>query len=146
MEVRVSMDRQGIRRTAAGVAAGLIVTAAFTAIPAAAQPVDAKAVAAKPSCYEVPYTNRLQAENNAAGVIFQRKGDIWKLWDNQRDDWLVRVEYNYAGVDDEWKIAAMHSDGGQGAVPHNVSERFDYLCFRLYSPRFGYTDAIRYRT
>jgi hypothetical protein len=142
----VSTDWQGIRRTTA--AAATIAAAAFTASPAAAKPADANATAsaAGPSCYEVPYSDRVQAKGNAAGVIFVRKGDWWRLWDNQRDEWVVRVEYNYAGVDDGWKTAAQHADGGQGAVQHNVSERFNYICFRLYSPRFGYTDAVRSRT
>ena len=38
------------------------------------------------------------------------------------------------------------SDGGQERIHRNVSERFKYLCFRLYSPRFGYTAARRSRT
>src|SRR5215207_4500434 len=140
------MQWQGIRRAAAVAVAGVIAVAAFASSPAAAKPIGAASAAAGPSCSQVPYSNRLQAPRNAAGVIFVRKGDVWRLWDNQRDEWLVRVEYNYAGVDDEWKTAAMHSDGGQGAVHHNVSERYKYLCFRLYSPRFGYTSAVRYRT
>lgn len=143
----MSTDWQGIRRTAATAIAAGVAAATFTASPAAARPPDATASsAAGPSCYEVPYANRLQAKKNAAGVIFVRKGDYWRLWDNQRDEWLVRVEYNYAGVDDGWKTAAQHADGGQGTVQHNVSERFRYICFRLYSPRFGYTGAVRYRT
>jgi hypothetical protein len=142
----VSSDWQGIRRSAATAVAATVAASAFTASPAAAKPPDATASAAGPSCYEVPYSSRLQAKNNAAGVIFVRNGDWWRLWDNQRDGWTVRVEYNYAGVDDAWKPAAEHADGGQGAVQHNVSERFNYICFRMYSPRFGYTDAVRYRT
>jgi hypothetical protein len=136
MEVTVSTDWQGIRRTAAATVAATVAAAALTASPAQA---------AK-TCGQTKYGDRVQADDNAAGAIFVRKGDKWKLWDNQRDEWLVRVEYNYAGVDDEWKTAAMHADGGQGTVVHNVSERYRYLCFRLYSPRFGYTRAVRSRT
>jgi hypothetical protein len=128
------------------VVAALVATGAVTASPAAANPAEATASAAGPTCSQVRYSDRVQAKRNAAGVIFVRNGDVWRLWDNQRDHWRVRVEYNYAGVDDAWKTAAEHSDGGQGPVVHNVSERFRYICFRLYSPRFGYTHAVRYRT
>lgn len=93
-----------------------------------------------------PVRDRLQAEGNAAGVIFKRRGDIWHLWDNQRDEWVVTVEFNYAGVADAWKPAARLADGGQGAVHRNVSERYRWLCFRLYSPRFGTTRSVRSRT
>ncbi|HWM12333.1 MAG TPA: hypothetical protein VNO82_23435 [Solirubrobacteraceae bacterium] len=131
----MSTDWQGIRRTAAATVAATVAAGALTASPAQAA-----------TCGQTKYGDRVQADNNAAGAVFVRKGDKWKLWDNQRDEWLVRVEYNYAGVDDAWKKAAMHADGGQGTVVHNVSERYKYLCFRLYSPRFGYTRAVRSRT
>jgi hypothetical protein len=57
----------------------------------------------------------------------------------------VKVEYNYAGAGDAWKKAGSVDDGGQRTVHHGVNERFRYMCFRLYGPRFGYTRAVRYR-
>ena len=36
-------------------------------------------------------------------------------------------------------------DGGQNSRVHQVSERYRYICFRLYSPSYGYTHAVRYR-
>jgi hypothetical protein len=134
-----------IRKAATIAAAGLLTAATATAAPAAARPAELARAAAK-TCRQAPYSDRLQAPHNAAGVVFLRKGDYWKLWDNKRDGWATTVEYNYAGVGDDWKRASRVDDGGQNIRKHNVSERFRYICFRLYSPSYGYTHAVRYRT
>jgi hypothetical protein len=147
MEVAVSRHWQGIRRTAAVAVAGVIAAGAVTAGPASAKPAgSATAHAARVTCGESPYSDRLQAPKNAAGVVFVRKGDDWKVWDNERDGWRITVEYNYAGVNDAWKKAAVPQDGAAARFHHNVSERFKQLCFRLYSPTFGYTSAVRHTT
>ena len=95
------MHPQGIRTRAA-----LAVTAMV-----AAGALAPSAHAAGATCSQVRYSDRLQAQDNAAGVIFVRKGDYWKVWDNQRDGWRVTVQYNYAGVRDAWKTAAHPQDG-----------------------------------
>jgi hypothetical protein len=130
------MHRQGIRTTAALAVAGVIAAGALAP----------NAHAAGPTCGQVRYSDRLQAPDNAAGVIFVRKGDYWKVWDNERDHWRITVQYNYAGVRDAWKKAATPQDGAAAKFHHNVSERYKQLCFRLYSPTFGYTQAVRYKT
>jgi hypothetical protein len=136
MEVTVSTHRQGFRKTAAVTVAGMI----------AAGAVASTAHAARATCGESPYSDRLQAPDNAAGVVFVRRGDDWKVWDNERDGWRITVEYNYAGVNDAWKKAAVPQDGAAARFHHNVSERYKQLCFRLYSPTFGYTSAVRHKT
>ncbi len=51
----------------------------------------------------VPYRDRTQAPHNAAGLIFVPRGDKFRVWDNKRDNYLVDVWFNYAGVKDKWK-------------------------------------------
>jgi hypothetical protein len=127
--------------------AGVIAAGAVTGSPTAAKPPDAPtAHAARKTCSDARVSDRLRAPKNAAGVVFVRKGDDWKVWDNVRDGWRITVEYNYAGVNDAWKKAAVPQDGAAARFHHNVSERYKQLCFRLYAPTFGYTSAVRSKT
>jgi hypothetical protein len=106
---------------------------AVTSAPAAAGMPSAKPTAkAKPTCGDMPYRDRTRAEpDNPAGVVFRPDGDIFHVWDNKRDNALVTVRFNYAGVADKWKHVVTPSDGGQQAVRRNVSERYRQICFQV---------------
>ena len=70
------------------------------------------------------------------------------MWDNARDNKLVHVRFNYAGVNDRWKHVVTPSDGGQQAVTRNVSERYAEICFQVRTDRKAYLDSpiVRFTT
>jgi hypothetical protein len=113
--------------------AGIVAATSAALVPAAAGMTGAKPAAkAKPSCADMPYRDRTRAEpDNPAGVVFRPDGDIFHVWDNKRDNALVTVRFNYAGVADKWKNVVTPSDGGQQAVRRNVSERYRQICFQV---------------
>jgi hypothetical protein len=119
-----------LRRTA-GIAtlAAIVAAAAFTAGPSSAKPVAAPAALAKQSCAQAQYRDRSQAPSNAAGIVFNPKGDSFQIWDNQRDNHLVAAWFNYAGVKDKWKPIKSPDDGGQRTTVRNLDERFSQICF-----------------
>ena len=102
---------------------------------------------AKKSCGDMPFRDRTQAPHNAAGLIFVPHGDVFRIWDNKRDNYLVRIWFNYAGVKDKWKYVGAPSDGGQGPIIRNVREHRQ-ICFYVStdSPKFGNSPIVRYRT
>jgi hypothetical protein len=102
---------------------------AFTATAAAKVPGPPKPT--NQSCDGVDYDDRTQAAFNRAGVVFQPRGDIFKIWDNRRDNRRVGVWFNYGGVGDRWKLVGTVSDGGQGSVVRNLSERSRNICFAI---------------
>ena len=131
---------------------GVVAVTSVALAPAAAGMPSAKPVAkAKQSCSAMPYRDRTRAEpDNPAGVVFRPDGDIFHVWDNKRDNALVTVRFNYAGVDDKWKHVVTPSDGGQQAVTRNVSERYREICFQVLveedkTPFFN-SPIVRYRT
>ena len=130
-----------------GIGAVGLVVAAAAVIPssAAAKPASPTARAAAATCADVPYRDRTQAPQNRAGVIFVPLGDVFRIWDNQRDQQRVTVWFNYAGVDDAWKRVRSPSDGGQEDVTRNVSERYKYICFQVTTNQ-GSSPIVRYRT
>jgi|1186.fasta_scaffold196353_2 hypothetical protein len=100
------------------------------------------------TCGQVPYSDRTQAgPNNAAGLIFQPRRDVFRVWDNKRDNYLVRIYFNYAGVKDRWHYVGAPSDGGQGPIIRNVKEHRQ-ICFqvRTDSPHFRNSPVVRFRT
>jgi hypothetical protein len=105
------------------------------------------AALAKKSCGDVPFRDRTQAPHNAAGLIFVPHGDVFRIWDNKRDNYLVRIWFNYAGVKDKWKYVGSPSDGGQGPIIRNVKEHRQ-ICFYVStdSPKYGNSPIVRYRT
>jgi hypothetical protein len=138
-----------LRRTI-GMAIGVLAVAAtaLTATPAvASQKIPGPPKAVGQNCDDVDYSDRTQAYHNRAGVVFQPRDDIFKVWDNRRDNRLVSVWFNYAGVSDKWKYVGTPSDGGQGPIVRNVSERYRNICFAIVtgdrdyrqSPIVGYT-------
>ena len=130
-----------IKSTFAAVALAL----AATAPSAAAMPAER----AKPSCGDMPYQSWTRADpDNNAGLVFRPDGDVFHVWDNKRDDKLVHVRFNYAGVDDAWKHVVTPSDGGQQAVTRNVSERYREICFQVRTDRKAYLDSpiVRFTT
>jgi hypothetical protein len=143
----VNTQRRNFRHTVGIAIAGLVAALAL-ASPAAAQPVAASASSAGLSCGEVNYSDRTQAPPNAAGLIFVPKGDKFRIWDNDRDDKLVRIWFNYAGVKDKWKYVGAPSDGGQGTIIRNVSERYKEICFYVATDSAKYIDSpiVRYTT
>ena len=73
----------------------------------------------------MPYSRSTQAPpNNGAGVVFRPNGDTFHVWDNDRDNKLIHIYFNYAGVTDKWRYVGTPSDGGQGPIKRNVSERY----------------------
>ena len=129
---------------------GVVAVTSVALAPAAAGMPSAKPVAkAKQSCSAMPYRDRTRAEpDNPAGVVFRPDGDIFHVWDNKRDNALVTVRFNYAGVDDKWKHVVTPSDGGQQAVTRNVSERYREICFQVRTDRKAYLDSpiVRFTT
>src|SRR3954469_21569726 len=82
-----------LRRTI-GMAIGVLAVAAtaLTAPPAvAAQKIPGPPKAVGQNCDDVDYSDRTQAYHNRAGVVFQPRGDTFKVWDNRRDNRLVSV-------------------------------------------------------
>ena len=128
------------RRTMVGLTAAVVAATATIAAPAAS---------AKPSCGDMPVQAWTRAEpDNIAGVVFRPDGDVFHVWDNKRDNHLVHVRFNYAGVDDAWKHVVTPSDGGQQAVTRNVSERYRSICFqvRVDAPHYLDSPIVRYTT
>jgi hypothetical protein len=80
--------------------------------------------------------------------VFQPRGDVFKVWDNRRDNRLVSVWFNYEGVADEWKYVGTPSDGGQGPIVRNVAERFGNICFAIVTGDrdFRQSPIVRYAT
>jgi hypothetical protein len=115
---------------------------------AVATPPTTGELAAGQTCGERPYRDRTQAPRNAAGLIFVPRGDVFRVWDNARDNHLVRIWFNYGGVADKWKYVGAPSDGGQGPIVRNVSEKYRYICFYVHtdSPRWGDSPVVRYTT
>ena len=104
---------------------------------------------AKATCGDMPYQEWTRADpDNNAGLVFRPAGDIFHVWDNSRDNKLVHVWFNYAGVDDKWKKVGTPSDGGQQAITRNVSERYRQICFQVRTDRKAYLDSpvVRYTT
>jgi hypothetical protein len=126
----------------------IVAAAAFTASPASAKPLAQPSALAGKTCGDMPYRDRTQAPNNAAGLIFVPRGDTFRVWDNVRDNYLVRIWFNYAGVNDKWKYVGAPSDGGQGPIVRNVAERYSQICFYVAtdSPRYGNSPIVRYTT
>jgi hypothetical protein len=119
-----------LRRTAGSATlAAIVAAAAFTAGPSSAKPLAAPAALAKQSCAQAQYRDRSQAPSNAAGVVFNPRGDSFHIWDNQRDNHLVAAWFNYAGVKDKWKPIKSPDDGGQRTTVRNLDERFSQICF-----------------
>lgn len=128
---------------------GNVRAAAAVALVASAAMLTPATATARQTCGDRPFQAWTRAEpDNGAGLVFRPRGDIFHVWDNRRDNHLVHVEFNYAGVDDEWKHVVTPSDGGQQAVPRNVSERYRQICFRVRtdSPQFGDSPVVRYTT
>jgi hypothetical protein len=131
---------------------GVVAATSAALVPAAAgMPGAGPAAKAKPSCADMPYRDRTRAEpDNPAGVVFRPDGDIFHVWDNKRDNALVTVRFNYAGVADKWKDVVTPSDGGQQAVRRNVSERYREICFQVLVEEdktpFFHSPIVRYRT
>jgi hypothetical protein len=128
--------------------AGFVLGIALTPASAGAMPGAPTASAAAKSCGAMPYRDRTQAPSNAAGLIFQPRGDKWRIWDNVRDNHLVRIYFNYAGVKDKWKYVGAPSDGGQGPIIRNVAEKYKQICFYVHtdSPKYGDSPIVRYTT
>jgi hypothetical protein len=144
----VSRSRQFLRRSAAA-ATGIVAATAALASSAAAMPDAAASARAKPSCGDMPYQHWTRADpDNNAGLVFRPDGDVFHVWDNDRDDEPVHVRFNYAGVNDKWKHVVTPSDGGQQAVTRNVSERYSQICFQVRTDRKEYLDSpiVRYTT
>jgi hypothetical protein len=130
-----------LHRTVGVASVGLIAAAAFSASPALA----------KQSCSDVVYSNEAQAsgpggELNAAGVRFTPRGDKFTIWDNQADGRRVTVLWNYAGVNDRWKLAGEPNDGTSDTfqLPALIDERYRSICFGIFkagpnSPIVRYT-------
>jgi hypothetical protein len=147
----VSTQWRKFPRTAGIAVAGMIAAAAVFTAPASAKsptvpPAFAKSSAA--NCGDMPYRDRTQAPNNSAGLIFVPRGDTFRIWDNVQDNHLVRIWFNYAGVNDKWKYVGAPSDGGQGPIIRNVAERYSQICFYVHtdSPRYGDSPIVRYTT
>lgn len=136
-----------IHKAALAFVAVIVAAAAFTASPAPAKPTVPSALAGK-TCADVQYSDRTQAPANAAGLIFVPRGDKFRVWDNRRDNYLVRIWFNYAGVKDKWKYVGAPSDGGQGPIVRNVAERYSQICFYVAtdSPSYGNSPIVRYTT
>jgi hypothetical protein len=144
----VSRHPQFLRRLAPAATAIAAATATL-ASPAAAMPGSAGSALAKPSCGDMPYQSWTRADpDNNAGLVFRPDGDVFHVWDNARDNQLVHVRFNYAGVNDRWKHVVTPSDGGQQAVTRNVSERYAEICFQVRTDRKAYLDSpiVRYTT
>ena len=93
---------------------------------------------AKTKCGQVPYSERTQAKAadgrpNAAGVVFQPEGDVFKVWDNLDDGKRVAVYFNYAGVADKWKFVLSPVDGHGTSVIRNLRERYRHVCFGVWT-------------
>jgi hypothetical protein len=136
---------------AIGIAIAVLVAAAMAlaATPAlASQKIPGPPKALGQNCGDVDYADRTQAYHNRAGVVFQPRGDIFKVWDNRRDNRLVSVWFNYAGVADKWKYVGTPSDGGQGPIVRNVRERYRNICFAIVTGDRDYRQSpiVRYTT
>jgi hypothetical protein len=104
----------------------------------AAAPIAAPAALAKKKCSQVPYSERTQARAadgrpNAAGVVFQPEGDVFKVWDNEADGKHVAFYFNYAGVADKWKFVVTPADGRSARVTRNLNERYRHICFGVWT-------------
>jgi hypothetical protein len=76
---------------------------ALMATPApAAEKIPGPPKALGQSCDDVDYSDRTQAYHNRAGVVFQPRGDTFKVWDGR----LVSFRFNYAGVADSGSTSA----------------------------------------
>jgi hypothetical protein len=135
-----------VRRTA-GIAlvAAIVAAAAFTAGPSSAKPLAAPAALAKHSCAQAQYSDRSQAPSNAAGVVFNPKGDSFHIWDNQRDNYVVAAWFNYSGVKDKWKPITSPDDGGQRTTVRNLDERFKEICFVVVTHN-SHSPIVRFTT
>ena len=99
-----------INRTIGIAALGLALAAAA---PAQAQRPPGPPKPTNQSCAGVDYEDRTQAYRNRAGVVFQPRGDVFKVWDNRRDNRLVSVWFNYGGVADKWKYVGTPATAGR---------------------------------
>jgi hypothetical protein len=143
------MSKRTTTRRVVGLTAAVIAAAATVTAPATAMPRAAHATSAKASCGAMPLQASTRGEpDNIAGVVFRPAGDVFHVWDNKRDNHLVHVRFNYAGVNDAWKHVVTPSDGGQQAVTRNVSERYRYICFqvRVDAPHYLDSPIVRYTT
>ncbi len=121
---------------------------AVSAMPAAAAKIPGPPKPTGQSCDDVDYADRTQTFRNRAGVVFVPRGDTFKVWDNRRDNRLVSVWFNYDGVADKWKYVGTPSDGGQGPIVRNVSERYRNICFAIVTGDRDYRQSpiVRYTT
>ena len=71
-----------------------------------------------------PEQNWTQLPGNAAGGKFTANGDRFEVWDNVDDDMGAWVEFNYKGIDDDWKEAIYVLDR-YAATNYNLQERID---------------------
>jgi hypothetical protein len=55
---------------------------------------------------QVAYSNSAQAPDNAAGVVFHPRGDLFEIWDNRKDGIPVQVWYRYANRSDWHRIVS----------------------------------------
>lgn len=95
------------------------------------------------SAAAVAYRNWTQAPNNAAGVVFEPCGDVWKLWDNVRDGKVATAVFNYKGVSDHWKAAIQVQDG-YATAQRNVYEKY-HIYFKVIT-RYGNSPIVEYKT
>jgi hypothetical protein len=101
-------------------------------------PIAKPAALANQNCSQVPYSERTQAKAadgrpNAAGVVFQPEGDVFKVWDNLHDGKRVAAYFNYAGVADKWKFVLSPVDGHGTSVIRNLDERYKHICFGVWT-------------
>jgi hypothetical protein len=142
----VSTGTSRLRRAIPLAVAGLAVAAAAPA--QAAQKIPGPPRAIGQTCDDVDYSDRTRTVYNRAGVVYVPRGDIFKVWDNRRDNRLVSVWFNYSGVADKWKYVGTPSDGGQGPIIRNVDEKYKNICFAIVTGDrdFRQSPIVRYTT
>ena len=135
-----------VRGTAGIAVLGLIAAAVvWLATPAPAKQTNVRATIAKNKCSQAQYSDRTQAPNNAAGIVFNPRGDKFHIWDNQRDNHTVAAWFNYNGVNDKWKYIKSPDDGGQRVTTRNLDERYSQICFVVVTHN-GQSPIVRYTT
>jgi hypothetical protein len=84
-------------------------------------------------------------------VVFRPLGspdDKFDTWDNVRDKHAVWVRFNYAGVNDKRKTVPTITDGAQGRVDRDVSERHKAIYSQITtdSPKYPDSPIVRCTT
>jgi hypothetical protein len=142
----VSIHLNPVRRTAGIAIVGLIAAAVvWLATPAPAKQTNPQATLAKNKCSQAKYSDRTQAPGNAAGIVFNPRGDKFHMWDNERDNQIVAYWFNYAGVNDKWKGIKGPDDGGQRVTTRNLDERYNQICFVAVT-HHGQSPIVRFTT